>query len=88
MNQRRKFKVGQRVLANVLPHPGHVTEAYLPGVISEYHGKMDIYDGRVSQDKVDFPVVQHAYQIELEECGSVMNFQCRILPDHRFRKAS
>ena len=88
MNQERKFNVGDRVLVSVEIHPGHVSEAYLPGIISEYKGKMDLYDGRVPQDKVDFPVVQHAYQIKLEEGRSVINFQGRMLPDPRYRKAA
>ena len=81
----RKFNVGQRILVHMSPHPGHATDSFLPGRVTKYMGKMDLYDGRVPQKRVDFPVVQHHYEIELEEGGQVFNSESRIIPDPRYK---
>ena len=44
----------------------------------EQIGIMDIYDGRVPQEKVDFPVLQHFYWLRLEDGGETMNCESRI----------
>ncbi len=74
-----KYELGAKVLVHVQPHPGHKTEAFLPGSIEECLGKMDIYDGRVPQEEVDFPIMQHFYLVALEEGGHVSQFESRIL---------
>ncbi len=81
-----KYNIGTKVLAHLEPHPGHYTEAFLPGTIEEQLGQMDIYDGRVPQEKVDFPVVQHFYRVRLDEGGEVYQFESRILPNPLVRQ--
>jgi hypothetical protein len=72
------YKVGDKVLVEVLPNPTHRKRAWLPGTIEKALGTIDLYDGKISQAKVNFPVVQHHYWVGLDEGGGVMNAEQRI----------
>lgn len=74
-----KYELGDKVLVEALPAPGHHEMSWLPGTIEKHLGQIDMYDGRVSQEEVDFPVVQHHYRVELDQGGTIMNAECRII---------
>ena len=81
-----KYDLGDKVLVEALPGPGHHEKAWLPGTIEKKLGLIDLYDGRVSQESVDFPVIQHHYEVSLEEGGIIMNAECRIIPHPHYQR--
>jgi hypothetical protein len=81
VQEKPKYDLGTRVLAHVLPHPGHSSDAFLPGRITAHVGKMLPNDGRVPNEKP-----QHYYWVDLEEGGSVMQSEVRLIPDPRYKR--
>ena len=78
MESTPKYDLGTRVLTGMDPDEFRGQTVFVPATIIEQIGIMDIYDGRVPQEKVDFPVLQHFYWLRLEDGGETMNCESRI----------
>ena len=60
-------------------------EIFVPATIVEQLEVMNLYDERIPQSKVDFPVKQHYYRMKSQEGGETTNCKGRMVLDTRRR---